>query len=263
MRIDPFKTPRWSEKKPNYIQLLIRKNHLGRDVLADKIITEPQSYEGKLWVLCRDIYESLIKRGYIEAALLTGEPDDVIAELFEMSLEVLQLYKKTCFNIDGWSRLDKIAYLDKELDKDVLVMKLWAIQGGLDFIKWRLGHKVQIDPLKGLIELFAMCFNKSREALFNPNISQASIEATKWTKLSMDIARLLKMWTTDNDQAREDLEDAIKNVVPNFKSLDDLIAESEADKKKAAEPSEEAEKIIEDIVNDNSDNPGDGTESIG
>lgn len=247
-----------SRKKPNYVQLLIRKQHTGESELADKILLEPDSPEAKGWDDCLDIWFDRIKKGYIESALLTGESDTTIAEVFEMPVEVISLYKRTCFNTEKLTRLDKISLLDKEENKDVLIMKMWAMAGGLDFIRWRMGHKVEINPLTGLVELFTMCYNKGKEAIFNPNVAQASIESTKWVKLSMDIARLLKLWTTDNDQARKDLEVAIKSVVPNFKSIDDILSEAEKEPavevKTEVELDTEAEKIIEDIVKNDNDN---------
>lgn len=266
LKRDPHETFPSSRKKPNYVQLLIRKKHTGEHPLADKVLLEPDSLEAKLWDDCIDIWEDKIKRSYVEAAIMTEESDEVLAEVFEMPVELVTLYRKACFNIEKLSRLDKVALLDKEETSEVLVMKMWAMASGMDFIRWRLGHKVEINPLTGLIELFTMCYNKSREAIFNPNVAKASQESTKWVKLSMDIARLLKLWTTDNDQARKDLEVAIKSVVPNFKSIDDLVAEAEKepiDTKTDVEVSVEAEQIIEDIVKNGNDDSGNDSGNSG
>jgi hypothetical protein len=70
--------------------------------------------------------------------------------------------------------------------------------------------------------MFSTCIFKSKEAMFNKNDSGASIESTKWVKLSIDIARLLKVWVIDSEGAKADLELALKEVMPNFKSIDDL-----------------------------------------
>jgi hypothetical protein len=259
LKPDPHSTYPSTRKKPSFRQVLIRKQHIGEDPLVDIVLTKPDSLEARMWPDCEELFNDRIQRGYVESAILTGESDEVIAEIFEMKTEFIKLYRETCFDLSRLNRLEKIALLDKEKEKDVLVMKLWAMTGGLDFIRWRLGHKVEINPLTGLVELFTMCYNKSREAIFNPNSSQASIESTKWVKLSMDIARLLKLWTSDNDQARKDLEVAIKSVVPNFKSLDDILAEEEARKQSNSEtPTVDVdtrnEQIIEEIVKNDDHN---------
>jgi hypothetical protein len=67
-----------------------------------------------------------------------------------------------------------------------------------------------------------MCVYKAKEAAFSGNASKASVEATKWTKLSLDFARLLKAWTLDSEEARADIELALSEVLPEFTSLADL-----------------------------------------
>lgn len=255
-----------SRRKPNYVHLLVRKQHVGEHPLADKILLDEQSDEHQMWDDILEIWVDKTKKGYVESAILTGETDEVIAEVFEMPAKLITLYRLACFNLEKLSRLDKMALLDQEENRDILITKMWAMASGMDFIRWRLGHKVEINPLVGLIELFTMCYNKSKEAIFNSNATEASRESTKWVKLSMDIARLLKLWTTDNDQARKDLEVAIKSVVPNFRSIDDLVAEAEAqpiEVRTEVEVDEAAEKIIEDIVKNDNDNPGNNTGNSG
>jgi len=235
--------------RPNARQILLKRADIGKDELVDKILTQPDSPEAKLWPKCQDIFESRVKRGYVEASLMSGENFDKISEVLEIPIEVLKLYEKTCFDISGYDRLSKIDLLDKERDKDILVMKMWAMNQGLQFIEWRLGKKVEVSPLEGLSEMFTMCLYKSKEALFNGNAKTASIESTKWAKLSLDIARLLKIWVLDSDLARKDLELAIKEVVPDFTSLDDIIAEGE--RLNAEQPQRddsEAKQIIEEAL---------------
>src|SRR4051812_39712655 len=127
--------------KPNARQILIRKDERGKDPLVDKILGEPESPEAKLWVVCADIFESRIKRGYVEACLMSTEDYGKISQLLEVPVEVLKLYEETCFNIRNYDRLSKVDLLDKEKDKDILVMKMWALHQGLDFVAWRLGKK--------------------------------------------------------------------------------------------------------------------------
>lgn len=245
-------------RRPNARQILIRRGEKGRDTLVDKILSEPDSPEAKLWPECAEIFESRVKRGYIEACLMSCEDYGKISELLEVPPDILQLYEKTCFDIKGMDRLSKLDLLDKERDRDVLVMKMWALNQGLDFVAWRLGKKVDISPLDGLTEMFTMCVYKSKEALFNPNSSVASVESTKWAKLSLDIARMLKVWVLDNDVARRDLELAIKEVVPEFQSLDDVLAEAERIAQEPDDkPTPEAQAIMNEILSEDEDGNND------
>lgn len=245
-------------RKPNARQILIRKKDQGKDPLVDKILNEPESPEAKLWPACEEIWDSRIRRGYIEACLLSSENYDKISELLEVPIDLLKLYEQTCYDVKGYDRLSKMDLLDKERDRDILVMKMWALNQGLDFVAWRLGKKVDISPLDGLTEMFTMCVYKSKEALFNPNSSVASVESTKWAKLSLDIARMLKVWVLDNDVARRDLELAIKEVVPEFQSLDDVLAEAERVAAESPQPSAEAQQMIKEILGESDNGNDDG-----
>lgn len=238
--------------KQNARQILIRKQVKGKDQLVDKILGEPESLEAKLWSKVEDIFSSRVKRTYVEACLLSTADYQKISDLLEIPIEVLKLYSVTCFDIADWDRLSKLDLLDSIKDKDELVMKMWCLHQGLDFVAWRLGKKVEISPLDGLTEMFTMCVYKSKEALFNANSSQASVESTKWAKLSLDIARMLKVWVLDNDSARKDLELAIKEVVPEFQSLDDVLAEAERIEKEGPKPTTEAQKLMQEILNQES-----------
>lgn len=248
--------------KPNALQILIRKEAKGEDELVDKILGDPNSPEAKLWPKCADIFESRVKRGYVEACLMSTADYQKIGDLLELPIDVLQLYEKTCFDIRNYDRLSKLDLLDKEKDKDILIMKMWALHQGLDFVAWRLGKKVDISPLEGLTDMFTMCIYKSKEALFNSNSSSASVESTKWAKLSLDIARMLKVWVLDNDVARRDLELAIKEVVPEFQSLDDVLAEADRIARNPEEPkaSPEAQAIMKEILESDDDGNDNGTD---
>ena len=63
--------------------------------------------------------------------------------------------------------------------------------------------------------------------MFNSSSTDASRESTKWTKLSTDIARLLKMWVMDSNEAKKDLEIAIREVLPEFDGLDSVLENPE------------------------------------
>jgi hypothetical protein len=110
-------------------------------------------------------------------------------------------------------------------DRAEAALKLWALSQGLTFIAWRMGRQVQVSPVEGLQDLFTTCIYKAKEAIFSGNVSEASKESTKWVKLSMDIARLLKIWVMDSAAAKKDIELALQEVVPDFEGLDSLDVE--------------------------------------
>ncbi|MNY25054.1 hypothetical protein D3C86_1588110 [compost metagenome] len=89
-----------------------------------------------------------------------------------------------------------------------------------------MGKQIQISPVDGLVDLFTTCMYKSKEAMFTSNPQEASKEATKWVKLSIDISRLLKLWTMDAGAAKREIELAIKEVIPEFQGLDSILDEA-------------------------------------
>ncbi len=162
-----------------------------------------------------------------ESALLASSDDRVISELLEIPLEDLQATAAK-FTIREKSLLERMDYVLKLEDKDERLYKLWALTQGLEFIKWRLGKAPKISPIEGLESLFADCVLKSKEAFFSGNAEGSSIESTKWVKLSMDIARLLKAWTVDSEAAMKDLSIALTGAnLSDLKSLSDLTNDEE------------------------------------
>lgn len=209
------------QSKINERQYLIYKGTKGKDELVDEILNNPDGPTGELYKLVKDYHENKLKRSYIEACLLASPDIDEIATLLEMDKAIIKMYYDIYYTVGGIDRLSKLELLDVK-DSDEAVMKIWALSQGLDFVRWRLGKKVNISPVDGLTDLFNTCLYKSKEAIFNRNDSGASRESTKWVKLSMDIARLLKLWVIDSSGARRDIEIALREVVPDFKSIDDL-----------------------------------------
>lgn len=205
----------------------IKRKEKGKDPLVDKILDDPTSPEGQLYEKVKDLSTAKVKKRYIEAALIASSDFQAIADLLEIPVETVEFYSKVFFDVVGYDRLSKLDVIDKAKEHDEMVMKTWALHQGLGFIAWRLGKKVTVSPIDGLEELFNTCIYKAKEALFNPNASSASIESTKWAKLALDISRLLKVWVLDSDAAKKDIDLAIKEVMPNFKSLDDLMSEAE------------------------------------
>lgn len=220
-------------KRHNWRWIAARTEKKGQDPLVDEILANPDGPKAELYKECLLIQEKEtkpnLKRQYLEACLFCSEDLNKISEVLELPLDLVEMYATMFYDVKGYDRLSKLDMLDKIKEKDELALKTWALHQGMEFIAWRLGKHVIISPTEGLNELFNTCMYKSKEALFNSNSTAASIESTKWVKLSLDIARLLKLWTTDNGGARKDLELAIREVLPNFKSLDDIMNEVQAE----------------------------------
>lgn len=204
--------------------ILLRKKTLGVDPLVDLILQQPDSAEAQLYSAAKQINERPLKKNYVESSLLASEDLVEIADILEMPLEVLQMYRSVFYNVEGFDKLSKMELLDVS-DKAEAALKLWALSQGLTFIAWRMGRQIQVSPVEGLQDLFTTCIYKAKEAIFSGNVSEASKESTKWVKLSMDIARLLKLWVMDSAAAKKDIELALQEVVPDFEGLDSLDVE--------------------------------------
>jgi hypothetical protein len=207
--------------RPNQRELHIRNTKRGVDPLVDLLLSEVDCPERRAYLKIIPIKESKLKKGYVEAALLCSNDFEAISNILELPVDVVEMYSKIFYDVTECDKLTKMELLDVR-DKDEANLKLWALSQGLEFIAWRMGKAVTISPIDGLVDLFTTCVYKSKEAMFSGNVAEASKEATKWTKLSMDIARLLKVWTTDTHAARQELEIAIREVVPDFNGFDSL-----------------------------------------
>lgn len=205
-------------RKLNEIDLLVRSSRRGEHPMADAILDDENCQEAKWHRKGLEIRESKLRRNYIEACLLGSNDFAKIGELLELEPEFIEFFEKVFYNVSGLDRLERLELLDGETDS----LKLWAISQGLDFIAWRLGKPVSISPIEGLKDLFNTCVYKSKEAVFNKNASEASKESVKWVKLSIDIARLLKIWVMDSAAAKKDLELALEKVIPDFGDIEDL-----------------------------------------
>lgn len=207
--------------KPNQRELHIRNARRGVDPLVDLLLTEADCPERRAYLKAIPIKESKLKKGYVEASLLCSNDFEAVANILELPIEVVEMYSKIFYDVTDCDKLTKMELLDVR-DRDEANLKLWALSQGLEFIAWRMGKTITISPVDGLVDLFTTCVYKSKEAMFSGNVAEASKEATKWTKLSMDIARLLKVWTTDSGAAKKELEIAIREVVPDFNGFDSL-----------------------------------------
>lgn len=204
--------------------LLIKNKTTGVDPLVDEILSDGDEHQPVkvLYGKAKAIYLSSIKRSYVEACLLASEDLAKISEIIGIPVSTLELYRTVFYDIQGLDKLSLLEVVDGVEDSEEKGMKIWALSQGLDFVAWRLGKQVNINPVEGLQELFTLAVFKSKEALFSGNASEGSKEATKWAKLSMDLARLLKAWILDSSAARSDIELALMSVIPDFKGFDSL-----------------------------------------
>lgn len=173
------------------------------------------------------VRKSDLQASYLEAALFSTAPDQEIADLLELPVEVVTAYREEYLAVSNGSKLEKLEQIEIEMAETKTrrrgTLKLWALANGLEFLRWRLGEQVQISPVDGMQKLFNICFYKAKEAMFSPSTSDEGKESQKWVKLSTDIARLIKLWVSDNDAARKDLEVALAEINPNFDSLENYL----------------------------------------
>lgn len=205
----------------NQRELHIRNNKRGVDPLVDLLLSEVECPEREAYLKAIPLKESKLKKGYVEASLLCCSDYETISNVLELPPEVVEMYSLVFYDVTELDKLSKMELLDVR-DRDEANLKLWALSQGIEFISWRMGKAVQVSPVDGLTDLFTTCLYKSREAMFSGNVAEASKEATKWVKLSMDIARLLKVWVMDSGAAKQELEIAIREAIPEFGSLEDL-----------------------------------------
>ncbi len=236
--------------------ILIRRKTFGSDPLVDKILTEATSAEAGLYVKAQQIFNHNLKKSYVEASLLASKDLEKIAVLLEIPLDVITAYRDIYYNVTDLDKLSRLDLINVEGHEE-RTLKMWSLSQGLDFISWRIGNQVAISPVEGLQDLFTTCIYKSKEAMFNGNTSEASKESTKYIKLAMDLARLIKVWVLDSAAAKHDIEIALRTVMPSFKGLDSL--DEEIDKiDKGSEPTtldpalEIPEMSIGDLLNERS-----------
>jgi len=205
---------------------LVKSKKVGVHPKADLIISEEDPILVALYAKTLAINKSTLKRSYVEAALLCSNDYSEICRILDLSLEVLEFYKEFFFDVTDLDKLSKIEHIESVSEPSERSLKLWALGQGLEFLAWRLGDKVTMSPIDGLVEMFSTCMYKAKESVYTTNSTEASKEALKWTKMSADIARLLKVWTMDSSAAKKDLEIAIREVVPTFMGLDSLLEEN-------------------------------------
>lgn len=222
-------------KRHNYREILLRKEQAGEDEMVDDILSNPEGENGLLFQRVRPLNENDLKRHYIEACLLASSNYKEIGRILDISEELIEFYSKIYYITDDMDRLDKLQMANVR-NKEESTLKLWGLTEGLPFLAWRLGKRTDITPpLDGLKQLFDTCLFKAKEAFFNSSESKAAQESTKWVKLSMDVARLLKAWSTDGNEAQKELEIRVKEVIATFPSVDTFKDLFEDVKSKAAD----------------------------
>lgn len=206
---------------------LVKANTKGDDPRVNEVIDSRDSPLGILFTAAEALNKSKLKKGYVEASMMCEDNLEEISKILEVPLDVLEVYAEFFFDIKGWDRLSKVEHIENIPDsyRNEALLKTYALGQGLQFLAWRLGHKVSISPVEGLTALFSTCMYKATEAAHNPSNTEASKEAAKWAKQSTDIARLLKMWVMDNAGAKSDLVIAIREVVPDFEGIDSFMDE--------------------------------------
>ena len=207
-------------------QKLINEKIQGEDARVDAILSSSDILLTGLYNKALLIHKSNLRKNYIEASLLCEPNLAKISSVLEIPVDVIEVYQEFFFEVRGLDKLGKIEHIESVEDENERQLKLWALGQKMNFISWRLGDKVTLSPVDGLIEMFSTCMYKAKESVYSSNTSDSSKEAIKWTKLSADIARLVKMWTLDNSAAKADLEIAIREVVPEFTGIDELLNEN-------------------------------------
>lgn len=209
-------------------RLVSRGEHTG-DPVIDMFFENPMSEEA--YQVLRIRYTES-KRMYVEAALLAEDDTEEIAELFEVDQAIIDIYADVYYNIRDLDEISRLKLVEAIEDPREQQLKLWAISQGLNFIAWRIGKAPRISPVEGLTSLYADCFFKAKEAFFNSNVSDPSKEGLRWAKQATDIARLLKAWVSDSDEAMQDIKIALREITGDntaFTRIADLAEGEEAD----------------------------------
>ena len=197
------------------------------DPLVDHLLDNPLPEEVTFAV--NAIAKDKVQRMYVESCLLATTDLTEIAELLEIPESILAIFRDLYFDVVNLTKLEKLSIIHACKDATDQQMKMWAISQGVNFIKWRLGKQVNVSPVDGLSALFSDSFYKSKEAFFNPNVSQSSRESIRWVKQSVDIAKLLKSWVADSEEAMRDIEIALEQYIGDdieFPTIDELIEEN-------------------------------------
>lgn len=209
-------------KPVDYRGKLLAKGTKDVDQLVDSLL---DGAFPELVAAATALYKDRTQKMYVESSLLATNDLTVVSRFLELDVPLLEMYRSLYFDVAHFTKLQRMAYLDGLKDGPERNMKAWALTQGVRFLEWRFGNDVKISPVEGLSAIFADCYYKSKEAFFNGNSSEASKEAAKWTKQTVEVARLLKSWVTDADAAMQDINIALEQYMGDdisFPTLEDL-----------------------------------------
>lgn len=175
--------------------------------------TPRRSNDAKIKELALALQASDFSRVYLESSLLATDDLEAIAEVFDIPLPLVVEYERTLYPVVHLNRLQKLEIVSKVKDSSEAELKRWAITQGFDFIKWRLGFKVEMSPVESMISMYSDCYFKSKEAFYSPNASVNSKEALKWVRQAAGLAQILKTWVVDSKEAKKDIELALAKVM--------------------------------------------------
>lgn len=209
-------------KSVDYRGKLLARGTKDTDQLVDSLLNGAFP---ELVAAATALYKDRTQKMYVESSLLATNDLSVISKFLELDVPLLEMYRSLYFDVAHFTKLQRMAYLDNIKEGPERNMKAWALTQGVRFLEWRFGNDVKISPVEGLSAMFADCYYKSKEAFFNGNSSESSKEAAKWTKQSVEIARLLKSWITDADAAMADINIALEQYMGDdikFPTIDEL-----------------------------------------
>ncbi len=195
--------------------------------LIDAFIQDP------LPKMCEEVFfirNSKARKMYFEAALLTESSYGDIADILDSHTEIVELYAKVFFDVQSMDRISKVEVIENCKEESERNLKLWAMTQGLQFIAWRLGKPVKMSPTEGLSSLMSDSYFKAKEAFFNNSTSASSQQALRWTKQTIELAKLLKAWVSDESETYKDIEFALRDFTEEelqFDLLDALNLEEE------------------------------------
>jgi hypothetical protein len=194
----------------DYRGKLLAKGTKGVDPIVDQLL---DGVFPEIVAAATVLYKDRTQRMYVESSLLATNDLEVVSRFLEVEVAVLDMYRSLYFDVARLTKLQRMAYLDGIKDGPERNMKSWALTQGVRFLEWRFGNDVRISPVEGLTSIFSDCYYKSKEAFFNGNSSEASKEAAKWTKQAVEVARLLKSWVTDANEAMKDINIALEQYM--------------------------------------------------
>lgn len=209
---------------PAYRNWLMCRSKYGIDDLVDAIL---DGYvEASVLRECKDIYDDRLVKLYVEASLLATEDFDLISKTLELDKHVLMLYHDIYYDVHDLSRIHKTRHLASIDDAEERSLKQWSMTNGMEFIQWRMGLTTKLSAMDSVISLQADAYYRSKEAFFNGNTTDASIEGLKWSKQAMHLTKLIaELEVGDGEEAADELSLELERITEtnaNIKSISEL-----------------------------------------